>query len=314
VWPQWWPWAVAVLSFIAFDVVSDAIKPAIDAMLFGRVAEQFPWMAVGVYSGLFLVAFVGSYYVKGQLLRPRTRLLKSEEPERREYLILFLSHLSPREAILEPGGVEEGERRGFPKGFKPIGDLEQDINGLEQHKQGPAGIRWPWEMPLRAIRHHLARPGLGDIRSLKWVTVICSEESIKQLHIFNEILALYKDLDGIVFRYLKNCDDPVTAARELPEWPHLPGDKLEKGGWDFESFDDLSRGVFWLLHMLKRKQGASDREIIIDFTGGQKPTSIVAASATFNRGIKAQYVQTGKKHGVIAYDYLLSSRGNFEVD
>jgi hypothetical protein len=313
-WPQWFTWLVAVLSLLAFNIVAAEIKLALDAQWFGRSAEQFRWTAVATYGLMFLLALWLSYYVKGQLLRPRTRLLRSEEPGRREHLILFLSHLDPGRAILDPTTVEEGEIRGFPKGFRPTKNLDQDLDGLARNKKGPGAIHWPWEMPLRSIRHHLPKPGLGDVRSLKTVTVICSEESVKQVHIFNEILALYAELDGIDMRYLEKRDDPVTANCEHPEWSHLPAFKTEHGGWDFESFDDLSRGLFWLLNMLKKSRGVSDREIMIDFTGGQKPTSIVAASATFNRGIKAQYVQTGKKHGVIAYDYLLSSRGTFDVD
>jgi hypothetical protein len=62
----------------------------------------------------------------------------------------------------------------------------------------------------------------------------------------------------------------------------------------------------YLLREFKRQHVADDR-IMIDFTGGQKVTSVVAASVTFNRTIKAQYVQTNAPHQVISYDILLGS-------
>ncbi len=43
---------------------------------------------------------------------------------------------------------------------------------------------------------------------------------------------------------------------------------------------------------------------MIDFTGGQKVTSVVAASLTFNRRIKAQYVQTNPPWQVVSYDVI----------
>ncbi|MBZ0108767.1 MAG: hypothetical protein K8F52_08850 [Candidatus Scalindua rubra] len=46
---------------------------------------------------------------------------------------------------------------------------------------------------------------------------------------------------------------------------------------------------------------------MIDITSGQKPTSIVGASMTFNREIKAQYVSTNQPWDVLSYDVLLTS-------
>jgi len=46
---------------------------------------------------------------------------------------------------------------------------------------------------------------------------------------------------------------------------------------------------------------------MIDFTSGQKPTSIVAATLTFNRKIKAQYVQTNDPWRVLSYDVVYAT-------
>ncbi len=65
-----------------------------------------------------------------------------------------------------------------------------------------------------------------------------------------------------------------------------------------------------MLHLLRafKRRRVSDDRIMIDFTGGQKVTSVVAASVTFNRTIKAQYIQTNTPHEVISYDILMGRR------
>lgn len=93
---------------------------------------------------------------------------------------------------------------------------------------------------------------------------------------------------------------------EPPILEDCPKAPMLEGGWDFERFDDLSRAVLHLLRVFKR-QRVRDDQIMIDFTGGQKVTSVVAASVTFNRTIKAQYVQTNEPYAVISYDILMES-------
>jgi hypothetical protein len=83
-----------------------------------------------------------------------------------------------------------------------------------------------------------------------------------------------------------------------------PREAITQGGWDFEQFDDLSRAIWHLLREFKQRR-IRDDQVMLDFTGGQKVTSIVAASVTFNRTIKAQYVQTNSPHEVISYDIQL---------
>jgi hypothetical protein len=46
---------------------------------------------------------------------------------------------------------------------------------------------------------------------------------------------------------------------------------------------------------------------MIDFTGGQKVTSVVAAAVACNRTLTAQYVQTNHPYHVISYDIQMAS-------
>lgn len=177
---------------------------------------------------------------------------------------------------------------GVPAGVELTGDFEQDLETLVAWKRDHP--YWPWEMPLRGIRHHLGR--------LRTITVICSRESIQQVHWFGEMLRRYPPLQSVAVRVL------LRREIEQPILEDCPKELIVEGGWDFERFDDLSRAVLHLLRGFRRQQ-ASDDQIIIDFTGGQKVTSVVAAAMTFNRTLKDQYVQTNDPYAVISYDILM---------
>ena len=54
-----------------------------------------------------------------------------------------------------------------------------------------------------------------------------------------------------------------------------------------------------------KDQGVPERSIMVDFTGGQKVTSVAAVATTFDLDVSAQYVQTGGKKDVYSYDMVL---------
>jgi hypothetical protein len=47
-----------------------------------------------------------------------------------------------------------------------------------------------------------------------------------------------------------------------------------------------------MLETFRRELDDEEDDIVIDFTGGQKPTSVAAVAITFNRKVRAQYVDT----------------------
>jgi hypothetical protein len=167
------------------------------------------------------------------------------------------------------------------------------------------------------MRHHAG--------VLQTVTVLGSHESIQQVHWFAHIVGHYdvlREVELRVFLRRPNASPVLAGCSEAPSTPGRsdPGPSATsvgaslaapgpqgahlEGGWDFENFDELSEAVSRLLHDL-HQQGVSDSQIMIDFTGGQKVTSVVATAVTFNRPIKAQYVQTNFPHHVISYDIVL---------
>lgn len=274
-------WIAGALVALTASWAADGTKEIFETWVTGEVIEV--WMVITrvAYVLLFIAAVIWLYRVRNMFFRPRTRGLRSESPEKREHLILFLSNLDTRRGPFH---------NGVPEGITLTGDLEKDLAALVDHKERTRQY-WPWEMLLRAIRHHMER--------LRTITIICSPESLQQVHWFGQVLMSYDCLRGVsVHVFLQGNDRPVLAE--------CPNEPMTEGGWDFEQFDALSRGIVYLLEEFK-KQHVADDQIMIDLTGGQKPTSVVAASVTFNRMIKVQYVQTNAPHAVISYDIVLGS-------
>jgi hypothetical protein len=54
--------------------------------------------------------------------------------------------------------------------------------------------------------------------------------------------------------------------------------------------------------------GFREKEVVVDFTGGQKVTSGAALLLTFNREIKAQYIQTNAPWEPLWFDIVLGFR------
>jgi hypothetical protein len=275
------PWLVAALVALSANWAASSIQDSIDTWVRNDAVSGGLVLVRLAYIAIFAAATT-SLYLMRQAFLPRTRFLKKESPEKREHLILFLSNLDEKRDQFADG---------IPQWVSLSGDLDADLTQLVELKE-TKNKRWSWEMPLRAIRHHLGR--------LESITVLASKESIQQVHWFRSLLKHYEPLRRLAVQTLVNEEGRVR----LIECPTSP---VEEGkGWDFEEFDNLSRAVLHLRDELKKRRIA-DKQIMIDFTGGQKVTSVVAAAVTFNRNIKAQYVQTNPKYDVISYDILMGS-------
>jgi len=232
------------------------------------------WREAGplaIYAVLVLLAVQWLYHERLRFFgQARTRELRQQPAERRPHIILFLSQL--RVGASDPPG-------GIPSWFLPTADLRADLDRLKELKQAGASQQWSWEMPLRALAHHAA--------SLRSVSLVCSEESIPQLGWFGDIVRSYPLIAGAALQVLLDSGDGKIEVKPIE--PHA---RIERGGWPFEDFDRLSQGMRRLLEHMLEHHHCREQEIMIDFTGGQKVASVVAASITFNRRIKAQYVST----------------------
>ncbi len=280
--PEFKFWLAGALTAIAANAAASELKLAFDHFVFKRPTPNLDALSVLTYVGLFALAVYCLYRQRGILFYPRTRLRQNEKPPQREHLILFVSNL--RSNAVGPDGL--------PPGFTPSPNLPDDFQSLvEQKSRG--GTPWPWEMILRGMIHHVPR--------LRGVSLICSHDSIRQVHLLGNILRKYAVFRDVKLRVVVRRDRGI----DLVDCPTTP---FERGGWEFENFDDLSDAILALLQMLNDRD-IEDRQIMIDFTGGYKVTSVVAASVTFNRNLRAQYVQTDPRHNhePIGYDCLLVS-------
>ena len=271
------PWILAAVAILVTNLACSAVWETFEIWATGKTGIISKSRIAYV---LFFFVMVWILYERRHaFFRPRTRYLADEVPEPKKHLILFLSNLDLTKSTFH-GGV--------PEGLNLSNDLEQDIKAIELHKKTHSF--WRWEMPLRGIRTHLG--------VLETVTLVCSRKSVEQKHWFLEICNRYEQLKNVTF-YLLVRGQPylVPASSEVLD---------SAKGFDFESFDELSDAM-WLLLKKLRKQKVSERDIMIDFTGGQKVTSVVAAAITFNREIRAQYVQTNHPWETLSYDVINAS-------
>jgi hypothetical protein len=222
-------------------------------------------------------------YHKTHIPTPRTRRFVDEPPEPRRHLVLFLSDL-PDDGTTDK---ETGWPKDLPRSEHPT--IEDDLPRLEKWKECHPG--WKWEMPLRGIRPHLANHVLDR------VTLVCSSQSLAQAPRFRNYLETLPELHGV----------DIFVWAHPPGLPSIPSPATTRGvegllGFDFEKFNEVSDAVVGLVEQLEKS--ASEHDIMIDITGGQKPNSVVAAAVTFGRHIKVQYAQTRNPWDVKSYDVV----------
>ncbi len=271
------PWATAALLALSTNWAADAIPPTLWACWhwLATRGERMPFdVGRAGAIGFFALSLFALYKQRSTFFKPRTRFLRNEKPEPRKCLILFLSDLRGDVAYVD----------GIPEGLTLSGDLDADLQAMAEYKNRTKKP-WAWEMGLRGIRAHLGR--------LETVTVVCSTRTIHYAHHFLAILNCYKVL-GLVSKNV------LTKEGELSNSEVTTVSLKDHSGIDFESFDQLSDCLWAFI----RQSSYPEEEVMIDFTGGQKVTSVVAAALTSNRKFKAQYVQTNEPWEPISYDVV----------
>ncbi len=83
-------------------------------------------------------------------------------------------------------------------------------------------------------------------------------------------------------------------------FPSISIIEYKKGGIDFQDVKEIFNTIEEIYRELAQED-IKEKEIIVDVTGGQVPTSIGAAMATLSRGRQFQYVST-KDKSIILYD------------
>ena len=289
------PWVWAAIAILSANLTSSVIWEAFNIWAGG---DNYNISCCRVilhvsFCILFVSLVVKLYRNRNKFFPPRTRRFANKEAEKRKHLFLFLSTISPK--IEETGGIPDKLKLLFR-------NIAEDLEIMKKAKEPKENeIKWNWEMPLRAINHHLKMP-------LETITLICSKKSLDQAHLFLNICRKYKELNNIRFYLLlqKKCEPKHLDIAFIDRANDFKSKEfIDFQGLDFESFDKLTDAFVYLLQLDMFKKAEED--IMIDITGGQKPTSIVGAAITFNQKIKAQYIQTGDKNRALSYDVILAS-------
>jgi len=271
-------WLILALSALLAPMASDGTRALIESMILPPPLGRNACILYCVYIVLFFITLMGLYWMRRYIFYPQTKFLFTEKnPEKRKNLILFLSniYMSPE---------DEKKKIFIPAGLSLSWDmLTEDLKRIENHKK-ETGKNWSWQMPLIGLEHH--SPGLES------VTIVCSHESIKQMSSFVTILNHYKELENVEI-YILGTKEGIVCRDKYSVDNHLDG-------FNFEEFDELSAGMKACIDLMK-KDNVKEKDMMIDFTGGNKVTSVVAATITFNRPIKAQYVSTTSMN-VVGYD------------
>lgn len=281
------PWIWAALAVLSLYGVATAVHRFIAFRSF----DHFSWTLAIAYG----LVFGGAVWL---LARRRDQVLivhtVREQPmgdwARRSHLILSLSNVRPAKHIEKDcrPSAEYVEWSDPP-------NLDDDLEALVRAKtsdeaEGKQIPPWPWEMPLRAIREHRG--------TLRQVVLLCSPDSIVQAASFRDCVWHYPPLQDLkigVWAERDRCLAILDADKEL-----LGRDQ----GVDFNDVNALSSTMTDLLHQLIAVDGVPASQIMVDFTGGKKPVSFVAAAATLRGEIVAQYMDTIHPHDPFVYDLV----------
>jgi hypothetical protein len=290
---RWWrtevasvPWLTlvsALLILVLGGWVTDALKG-------DELFTSVPWLrerqwVVRVGLGVSLLFVAWRVFLKRRELMSVGALSQARAEPRRALIL----PLSPAGAIIErqPDGqvrVQRVDRSGVPVG-EPVllaarpETLDSDILALD------ALNRWPWQQLLRAIAPH--------------------RQSLRRLHLLGSSGpdGSHADLGRattLLWGYLPNCAEP-TASEPI----------------DFDDLKAMMKALRYAVGDLTTVRDTStgrrirEEDIVIDVTGGYKPTSIAGAIMTLSSDVTFQYVHTTGTNEVREYELL--HRGSGEI-
>ena len=259
------PWLCAIPSAMSLYGLATAIHRWFSG-------EHFSSILFAIYLIALIVSLCGIYFWRDPVTDIYTaRASKMTEADKRSHLILILSEVTD-EFCLENSCWPS--RTWFELSDPP--DLDADLDALVAAKK--LERKWPWEMPLRAMRAHI-----GDLRQ---VILLCSRQSVVQAGFFGKFVHRYPVFENTKVLAWTSESRMIVADPETTLGAHL--------GISFNDVNALSSALSDLLRELTANQNVPAEKIIIDFTGGQKPVSFIAAAATMRGEILSQYIDTAE--------------------
>lgn len=242
-----------------------------------------PPVAWHIVSGMIIVMlFVFSFaklYAHRQVFQNFRSLRQQECPRGYKGLILLLSIPIPNNFTFPDTGDCFLELNSIRLEGK---SLEQDINALNAR-------RWNWQPLLRGLEPHT--------HTLEAVYVIGSKDT-EEPDSTTGLMTTKKGSYEEIGRAQKIIAHYCVNSPKLLRYPqHV----------NFEDFKELQAAITKGIEELHADCKIDEKDIIIDVTGGQKPTSISGAVVTLNRDVAIQYVQTNYPYKVWEYDLAMRS-------
>lgn len=191
-----------------------------------------------------------------------------------------LSHGNPRRALVCFLSMQDRLKQDSKDGSVSIDSLTLARRNLLDDAKALAGLLrpWPWEQLLRGIAPHEGK--------LERVVLVGSAPSRGADGSHSKGEACKQFLEG------------YDALRDkVMLWPNPV---------DFENIGEVVSTLEDIVSHLDQSKVRRD-DICIDFTGGQKTTSVAAAIVTLNKSIVNQYVQTSGTKEAYTYDLVLRS-------
>jgi hypothetical protein len=261
---RWWSLVLAVLFLVMLGWFTDSLFEWLtDAGLWLKGRPPDDWAP---YHRLLAVAifvgYVGLLLWLARKARVRLRARVRQDDEPAQARGLVL-FLSPLTAH-EATAVQR--------------ELDSGLPGLEAFRERFG--RCSWRMPIEAFAYHRRR--------LRHVLVLASSDRPPESGSVGQ-LSLFRDLARTIF---PSADLRVESLEVC--------DARYAGGVDFEDMGALSEAVDDAYEYLLR-QGLRAMEVLIDVTGGQKPTAVAGAAVALAEGRCLQYVST-RDYRVRVYD------------
>lgn len=270
------PWLalfLVVIAILAGNLAGGGLQTLFSKPV--SLTSTWEWAKLIIYILILFFCLIWLYRIRGAFMSFRT--LSSHPCEPHKYLIILLSTPNIPVSISNNAFPLTIKNKAGEEAILKGVSLEEDIESLNALKNP----WWNWHQLLRGLTPH---------KKLQAVYLIGSKDTPK-------IPGSWHDLN--------NAENLIRKY-----FPAIEIEKL-KQPVDFEDFDEIIKFVTEAISEIK-KRGISEKDIIVDVTGGQKTTSIAGAVVTMNRKVTFQYVQTIPDYQVLAYDVFVLPGASFE--
>ncbi|MEZ5847267.1 MAG: hypothetical protein R3C70_11010 [Geminicoccaceae bacterium] len=253
----WWSIGAIVLGALLAEVPIKlveigiaGVKPVVDTK-----PDAIDWSAMGYWVCIVPVAlggFVLCFDQATQAMKSKVRgidvqkITQREEARQGKGVILALSYSSGTLTTADLPGTSGKEK-------------------IKKFVEKNPDNRHPWQQTIRAIDHHVrwSESRIEKFPQISILTSIGTEGSHKSIENFKKLMS---DLYGDVLN---------RSSQEVDDFLRLPDH-----GIDFEDVGTVFDSILDEIEHMRRTHKFTEKQIVVDATGGQKPCSIAVGYVT----------------------------------